>query len=56
MEKTYIFTAKILNSCKGCVSAKSLDDAKEKIMNGDYEEIFDEYDGEITEVLTIEED
>lgn len=56
MEKQYIFKAKILNTCKGYVFAESEDEAKEKIMNGEYEEIYDEYDGEITEVLNIVED
>lgn len=56
MEKGYIFRAKILNTCEGYVEAESLDEAKEKIMNGEYEEIYDEYDGEITEVLNIIED
>ena len=56
MEKGYVFRAKILNTCEGYVEAKSEDEAKEKIMNGEYEEIYDEYDGEITEVLNIIED
>ena len=56
MEKGYIFRAKILNTCEGYVEAESSDEAKEKIMNGEYEEIYDEYDGEITEVLNIVED
>lgn len=54
MEKQYIFKAKILNTCKGYVFAESEEEAKEKIMNGDYEDIYDEYDGEIKEVLSVE--
>lgn len=55
MEKGYNFKAKILNTCKRYVEAESWDDAVEKIINGEYEEIYDEYDGKITEILTVEE-
>ena len=56
MEKTYNFTGKIVNTCTGSVRAKTVEEARQRILNNDYEEIYDEYDGEITEVLTVEED
>ena len=35
---------------------KDTEEAKEKIMNYEYEDIFDEYDTEIVEVLDIKEE
>ena len=56
MEKQYTFEVKQINKARGVVFAESKEEAKEKIMNYEYEDIFDEYDTEIVEVLEIKED
>ena len=56
MEKQYTFEVKQTNKARGVVLAESKEEAKEKIMNYEYEDIFDEYDTEIVEVLDIKEE
>ena len=52
MEKQYTFEVKQTNKARGVVFAESKEKAKEKIMNSQYEDIYDE---ELVEVLEIKE-
>ena len=56
MEKQYTFEVKQTNKARGVVLAGSKEEAKEKILNYEYEDIFDEYDTEVVEVLDIKEE
>lgn len=55
MTKTYNFTCEMKSTGRGYVEADSIDEAKEKILNGEYEDIYDEYDTEILSVNEVEE-
>ena len=52
MEKQYTFEVKQTNKARGVVFAGSKEEAKEKILNIQYEDIYDE---ELVEVLEIKE-
>lgn len=55
-EKYYQFDFEgTINGC-GIVCAKDEDEAIEKVLNGDYEDIIDTYDMEIKKVTRIEEE
>lgn len=51
----YNFTAKMKCIGAGCVEANSIEEAKEKIMNEEYEDIYDMTDFEILDVIEINE-
>ena len=55
MEKCYQFTFKGSIGGYGIVTAKSEEEAMEKIKNNDYDDIIDTFDMEIEEVTSIEE-
>ena len=52
MEKQYTFEVKQTNKARGVVFAVSKEEEKEKILNRQYEDIYDE---ELVEVLEIKE-
>lgn len=52
----YKFTCNMTCTGKGYVEADSLEDAKQKILTGYYDDIYDETDHEVTKIVTIEED
>lgn len=56
MSKFYNFEIEMINVGKGYVTADSIEEAKEKILNGDYGDIYDESFVEFGEVLDIYED
>lgn len=39
----------------GCVAADSLEEAKEKILDGEYDDIYDMTDHEVVDVIDVEE-
>lgn len=55
MEKCYQFTFKGSIGGYGIVTAKSKEEAMEKIKSNDYDDIIDTWDMEIEEVTSIEE-
>lgn len=55
MSKTYIFEVELKSKGRGTVIADSKEEAKEKILDGEYEDIYDEYDSEIVSVKSIKE-
>ena len=54
--KTFVFDFEATERGYGVVCAETKEEAKEKILRGDYEDIVDTYDMEIVEVTNIEED
>lgn len=56
MSKSYSFEIEMVNVGKGCVSADSIEEAKRKILSGDYDDIYDESFVEFGELLDIWED
>jgi len=54
--KTYQFTFNATEGGYGIVTAENEEQAKEKVLNGDYDDIMDTWDMEITEVTSIEEE
>lgn len=54
--KNYKFSIKMSGIGLGYVSAKSLKEAKEKIANHEWDDIYDHVDVEYDEVIEIEED
>jgi hypothetical protein len=55
MEKEYKFLAVAKEIAKGYVIAKNEDEAKKKILDNDYEDIWDTYDMELEKIVEIEE-
>ena len=55
-EKCYNFTIEINHIGKGYVYAKDIWEAKEKINEHDWNDIYDETDTEFGEILEIEEE
>lgn len=56
MSNLYSFEVEMINVGKGCVSADSIEEAKCRILSGDYNDIYDESFIEFGEVLDIWED
>lgn len=54
--KSYRFEVKMECVGTGWVTANSLEEAKQKILNNDYEDIYDMCDHEIAEIIDIEEE
>jgi hypothetical protein len=52
--KTYQFDFNATQRGYGVVCADNVEEAKRKILEGDYEDIIDTYDMEITEITNIE--
>lgn len=52
--KTFVFDFEATERGYGTVCADTKEEAKEKILSGDYEDIVDTYDMEIVEVTNIE--
>ena len=55
-EKCYNFDIEITRIGKGYVYAKDVEEAKEKINENDWGDIYDEVDGEFGEILKITEE
>lgn len=55
-EKSYQFDFKGTIGGYGIVTAFSKEQAREKILNGEYDDIMDTWDMEITEITDIKED
>ena len=58
-EKTYIFTRKVTGTEWGIVTATSEEEAKQKIMNDDYDDIIEnsvDFTGNEEDILEIKED
>ncbi len=55
-EKFYNFDIEITRIGKGYVYAKNIEEAKEKINEHDWDDIYDESDGEFGEILEIKEE
>lgn len=55
-EKCYNFKIEINSVGEGYVYAKDVEDAKEKINEHDWDDIYDETDREFGEILEIEEE
>lgn len=53
--KDYTFIAKTSEQAKGYVEAENIEDAKRKILKGQYDDIVDTYDMKICEVVDIKE-
>lgn len=53
--KTYQFDFIATEGGYGIVCAETEDEARQKILNGDYEDIIDTWELEITEITNIEE-
>lgn len=53
--KTYQFDFNATQRGYGVVYADNVEESKRKILEGDYEDIIDTYDMEITEITNIEE-
>lgn len=54
--KTFKFDFIATEGGYGIVCADTVEEAKAKIMNNDYDDILDTWDMQITEILDIEED
>lgn len=54
-DKTYQFDFKGTIGGYGVVSAKNEEEAKKKVQSGEYDDIIDTWDLEITEITSIEE-
>lgn len=52
--KTYQFDFNATQRGYGVVCADNVEEAKRKILEGDYDDIIDTYDMEITEITNIE--
>jgi len=53
--KCYNFLIEMTSKGKGYVYADSLEEAKEKINNGDYDDIYDEVGSECGDIIEITE-
>ena len=53
MSKSYSFEIEMINIGKGCVEADSLEEAKQKIKDGDYYDIYDESFVDFGELVDI---
>lgn len=53
---TYSFLIEIKSIGKGYVEADSIEEARQKIEDGDYDDIYDEVGEEFGEIIDIEED
>lgn len=56
MEKQYNFLCVVEEVGRGYVMAKNEEEAIQKILNGDYEDIVDTYDMKVKSIIEIEEE
>lgn len=54
--KTYQFEFEAIENGYGIVSADSTEEAKKKILDGNYDDIMDTWDMTITKIINIEEE